>query len=205
MWLRRSRVRVPSATLSFAGKSSSLSSKYSCRLAPRRRICVLRFLVRQGIGTTTIRGPAKEALAEARVQIRDVFGSSARLMEADITAMLIGFEQVALAAIRPLESAVGMRNEKLANTSYRDDKALAKRRIAEADHELAFASSMIAEFVVTSATKPKVWLEDRMHSREGTAALPLPPSEQLSRYGLYEAQLRGTMWNIERQACSNMP
>jgi hypothetical protein len=83
--------------------------------------------------------------------------------------MLIGFEQVALAAIRPLESAVGMRNEKLADTSYRDDKASAKRRIAEADHELAFASSMIAEFVVTSATKPKVWLEDRMHSREGTA------------------------------------
>jgi hypothetical protein len=36
---------------------------------------------------------AKEALAEARVQIRDVFGSSARLMEADIMAMLIGFEQ----------------------------------------------------------------------------------------------------------------
>ena len=53
--------------------------------------------------------------------MRDVFGSSARLMEADITAMLIGFEQVALAAIRPLESAVGMRNEKLANTSYRDE------------------------------------------------------------------------------------
>ena len=51
---------------------------------------------------------AKEALAEARVQIRDVFGSSARLMEADITAMLIGFEQAALAAIRYLESAVGM-------------------------------------------------------------------------------------------------
>jgi len=42
---------------------------------------------------------AKEALAEAHVQIRDVFGSSARLMEADITAMLIGFEQAALAAI----------------------------------------------------------------------------------------------------------
>jgi hypothetical protein len=148
---------------------------------------------------------AKEALAEARAQIRDVFGSSARLMEVDITAMLIGFEQAALAAIRHLESAVGMRKEKLADTSYRDDEASAKRRMAEADHELAFASSMIVEFVVTSATKPKVWLEDRMHSREGTAALPSPPSEQPSRYGLYEAQLRGTKWNIERQACSNMP
>src|SRR5215213_6029313 len=38
LWLRRARVRVPSVTLSFAGKSSSLSSKYSCRLARRRRI-----------------------------------------------------------------------------------------------------------------------------------------------------------------------
>jgi hypothetical protein len=46
--------------------------------------------------------------------------------------------------------------------------------MAEADHELAFVSSMIVDFVVTSATKPKVWLEDRMHSREGTAALPWP-------------------------------
>src|SRR5918996_1287494 len=34
---------------------------------------------------------AKEALSDARSQIRDTFGSSARLMDADITTMLISF------------------------------------------------------------------------------------------------------------------
>src|SRR5918997_4818020 len=45
---------------------------------------------------------AKEALSDARSQIRDTFGSSARLMDADITTMLISFEQAAMAAIRHL-------------------------------------------------------------------------------------------------------
>jgi hypothetical protein len=110
---------------------------------------------------------AKEALADAREHIRDAFGSSARLMEADITAMLISFEQTALAAIRHLESAARMRDEKLEDASYRDGEASAKRRMTEADHELAFASSIIVESVVNSAIKPKAWLEDQMHSREG--------------------------------------
>jgi hypothetical protein len=110
---------------------------------------------------------AKQALAEAREQIRDTFGSSARLMEADITAMLIGFEQAALYAINHLESATGMRDAKLEDTSYRDNEASAKRRTTEADHELAFATSIIVESVVDSAIKPKAWLEDRMHSPEG--------------------------------------
>jgi hypothetical protein len=110
---------------------------------------------------------AKQALAEAREQIRDTFGSSARLMEADITAMLIGFEQAALYAINHLESATGMRDAKLEDTSYRDNEASAKRRTTAADHELAFATSIIVESVVDSAIKPKAWLEDRMHSPEG--------------------------------------
>jgi hypothetical protein len=110
---------------------------------------------------------AKEALADAREHIRDAFGSSARLMEADITAMLISFEQTALAAIRHLESAARMRDEKLEDASYRDGEASAKRRMTEADYELAFASSIIVESVVNSAIKPKAWLEDQMHSREG--------------------------------------
>ncbi len=42
---------------------------------------------------------AKDALADACEQIRDTFGSSARLIEADITAMLTNLDQAALAAI----------------------------------------------------------------------------------------------------------
>ena len=110
---------------------------------------------------------AKQALGEAREQIRDSFGSSARLMEADITAMLISFEQAALAATRHLDSAASMRDEKVADTSYRDDEVSAKRRTTEADHELAFACSIIVESVVNSAIKPKAWLKEQMHIREG--------------------------------------
>ena len=110
---------------------------------------------------------AKQALADAREQIRDAFGSSARLMEADITAMLISFEQAALAATRHLESAASMRDEKLEDTSYRDDEVSAKRRTTEADHELAYACSIIVETVVDSAIKPKAWLENQIYSREG--------------------------------------
>jgi hypothetical protein len=109
---------------------------------------------------------AKEALTDAREQIRDTFGSSARLMEADITAMLIGLEQAALAAIRHLDSAAGIREEKLYDASQQDDEASAKRRTPQADHELAFAVSIIVESVVDSAIKPKAWLEDEMHRRE---------------------------------------
>ncbi len=71
---------------------------------------------------------AKEALSDARSQIRDTFGSSARLMDADITTMLISFEQAAMAAIRHLDSAVNMRNEKLEGASYRDDEASTTQR-----------------------------------------------------------------------------
>jgi len=116
---------------------------------------------------------AKEALTDAREQIRDTFGSSARLMEADITAMLIGLEQAALAAIRHLDSATGIREERLYDATYRDDEAWEKRRTSQADHELAFAISIIVESVVDSAIKPKVWLEDEMHRRETQSPLRL--------------------------------
>jgi hypothetical protein len=110
---------------------------------------------------------AKETLAEAREQVRDTFGSSARLIEADITAMLISFEQAALAATRHLDSAASMRDEKVEDASYRDDEVSAKRRTIEADHELAYACSIIVESVVDSAIKPKAWLEEQIYSREG--------------------------------------
>jgi hypothetical protein len=106
----------------------------------------------------------KEALTDAREQIWDTFGSSARLMEADITAILISLEQATLAAIRHLDSATDIREERLHDASYRDDEASAKRGTPQVDHELAFASNLIVESVVASALKPKAWLEDQMHS-----------------------------------------
>jgi hypothetical protein len=111
---------------------------------------------------------ARAALSDARQQIRDTFGSSARLMEADITAMLISFEQAALAAIRHLDSAASMRDRKLEeDASHLDGEESAKQSTEEADRQLAFATSIIVESVVNSAIKPKAWLEDQMHTRGG--------------------------------------
>jgi hypothetical protein len=113
---------------------------------------------------------AKEALSDARSQIRDTFGSSARLMDAEITTMLISFEQAAMAAIRHLDSAVHLRNEKAEDASYLDGEASTAQRAREADNELAFVSSIIVESVVDSAMKPKAWLEDQRHTREGPSS-----------------------------------
>ena len=113
---------------------------------------------------------AKEALSDTRAQIRDTFGSSARLMDADITTMLISFEQAAMAALRHLDSAANMRNEKLEDASYPDGEASTTQRTREADNELAFVSSIIVESVVDSAIKPKAWLEDQRHTREGPSS-----------------------------------
>jgi hypothetical protein len=111
---------------------------------------------------------ARAALSDAREQVRDVFGSSARLMEAEITAMLISFEQAALAAIRHLDSASRLRDRKLEEGSYLDgEDRQTEQRIREADKELAFVCSIIVESVVNSAMKPKGWLESEMHSTEG--------------------------------------
>src|SRR5215210_4017397 len=125
---------------------------------------------------------AREALSDARSQIRDTFGSSARLMDADITTMLISFEQAAMAAIRHLDSAANMRNEKLENASYRDGEASTTQRAREADNELAFVSSIIVESVVDSAMKPKAWLEDQRHTREGPSS-PFRRLQASSRSG----------------------
>jgi hypothetical protein len=113
---------------------------------------------------------AREALSDARSQIRETFGSSARLMDADITTMLISFEQAAMAAIRHLDSAANLRNEKLEDASNGDGEASTTQRTTEADNELAFVSSIIVESVVDSAIKPKAWLEDQRHTREGPSS-----------------------------------
>jgi hypothetical protein len=108
---------------------------------------------------------AKTALAEAREQIRDTFGSSARLMEADITAMLMNFEQAIVVAMGHVDSAISMRDEQLEDASYLDEES-AKQKIREADDQLAFTTSFVVEPVVSSAMKPKAWLEDQLHRRE---------------------------------------
>jgi hypothetical protein len=113
---------------------------------------------------------SREALSDARSQIRDTFGSSARLMDADITTMLISFEQAAMAAIGHLDSAANLRNEKLEDASNHDGEASTMQRTTEADNELAFVSSIIVESVVDSAMKPKAWLEDQRHTREGPSS-----------------------------------
>jgi hypothetical protein len=126
---------------------------------------------------------AKEALSDARSQIRDTFGSSARLMDADITTMLISFEQAAMAAMRHLDSAANMRKEKLEDSSYHNGEASTTQRAREADNELAFVSSIIIESVVDSAMKPKAWLEDQRHTREGPSS-PFRRLQSSSRAGM---------------------
>ncbi len=64
-----------------------------------------------GLGPPRYADLAKDALADACEQIKDTFGSSTRLTEADITAMLINLDQAALAAKGHLDSAAGMREE----------------------------------------------------------------------------------------------
>ena len=108
---------------------------------------------------------AKAALSDAREQIRDTFGSSARLMEADITTMLMNFEQAIVAAMRHMDSAMSMRDEQLEEASQLDEES-GEQKAREADLQLAFTSSIVVESVVGSAMKPKMWLEDWLHRRE---------------------------------------
>ncbi len=102
-----------------------------------------------------------------------MFGSSARLMEAEITAMLIGFEQAALAAIRHLDSAKSMREERLGGVGHLDDveeeeeEGSARHTTQEADQQQAFVTGIIVESVVNSAIKPKAWLEEETHDQGG--------------------------------------
>ena len=114
---------------------------------------------------------ANEALSDAREQVRDMLATSGQLLEADITSMVMSFDQAIAAAIRHLDSAANMRNEKLDDASYRDGEVSTTQRTTEADNELAFVSSIIVESVVDSAMKPKAWLEVEMLNREGQSSL----------------------------------
>ena len=114
---------------------------------------------------------ARAALSEARAQVRDMLASSGQLLEADITAMVMSFDQAIAAAIRHLDSAEYIRNEKLEDASHRDGEASTQQKAREADNELAFVDSIIVESVVDSAIKPKGWLEDEMLNWEGQSSL----------------------------------
>jgi hypothetical protein len=109
---------------------------------------------------------ARTALSDAREQVRNVLASSGQLMEADITAMLMSFDQAIVAAIRHIDSALGLRDKKLKEIAHLDNEETPEQS-TEADHQLAFATSIIAESVVSPAMKPKAWLENQMQSREG--------------------------------------
>ena len=123
---------------------------------------------------------AKTALSDAREQIRDTFGSSARLMEADITTMLMNFEQAIVAAMRHLDSAMSMRDEQLEEASHLDEES-AEQKTREADLQLAFTTSIVVESVVGSAMKPKMWLEAQLHGREGESSLEYLQVNNLAR------------------------
>src|SRR5215210_7242633 len=114
---------------------------------------------------------ARAAMSEARAQVRDMLATSGQVLEADITAMVMSFDQAIAAAIRHLDSAANMRNEKLEDASSRDGEASTTQRTSEADHELTFVNSIIVESVVDSAIKPKAWLEFEMLNREGQSSL----------------------------------
>src|ERR671913_1969025 len=110
---------------------------------------------------------AREALSDARDQVRDMLATSGQLLEADITAMVMSFDQAIAAAIRHVNSAASLRNEKLEDSPFHDGEVSTTRRTREADRELAFISSIIVESVVDSAIKPKGWLENEILNREG--------------------------------------
>jgi hypothetical protein len=114
---------------------------------------------------------ARAALSNARAQIRDMLATYGQLLEADITAVVMSFDQAIAAAMRHLDSAANMRNEKLEDSSHLDGEASTTQRTREADNELAFVDSIIVEAVVDSAIKPKAWLENEMLNREGQSSL----------------------------------
>ncbi len=110
---------------------------------------------------------ARAALSDVREQVRDILATSGQLLEADITSMMMSFDQSIAAAIRHMDSAASMRNEKLENSPFHDGEVSTTQRTREADYELTFVSSIIVESVVDSAIKPKAWLENEMLNREG--------------------------------------
>jgi hypothetical protein len=114
---------------------------------------------------------AKEAMSDAREQVRDMLATSGQLLEADITIMLMSFDQAIATTMRHLDSAASMRNEKLEDISHLGGEASTTQLVEEADSELAFVSSIIVESVVDSAIRPKAWLEDEMLYGEGQSSL----------------------------------
>jgi hypothetical protein len=108
---------------------------------------------------------ARAALSDAREQVRDMLATSGQLLEADITAMVMSFDQAVAAAIRHVDSAASMRNERLEDSPFHDGEVSTTQ--SEADRELTFVTSIIVESVVDSAIKPKAWLENEMVNREG--------------------------------------
>src|SRR5215203_4201929 len=114
---------------------------------------------------------AKEAMSDAREQVRGMLATSGQLLEADITSMLMSFDQAIATTMRHLDSAASMREEKLEEISHRDGEASTTQLVQEADRELAFVSSIIVESVVDSAIKPKAWLENEMLYGEGQSSL----------------------------------
>ena len=113
---------------------------------------------------------AREALSDARDQVRDMLATSGQLLEADITAMVMSFDQAIAAAIRHVDSAASMRKEKLEESEdspFHDGEASTTQSTREADRELTFVISIIVESVVDSAIKPKGWLENEILNREG--------------------------------------
>jgi len=123
------------------------------------------------LGPTRYEELACAALSDTREQVRDMLATSGQLLEADITAMMVSFDQAIAAAIRHLDTAANMRNEKLEDASYRDDETSTMQRTREADQQLAFVCSIIVESVVDSAIKLKAWLEIEMVNREGQSSL----------------------------------
>jgi hypothetical protein len=110
---------------------------------------------------------ARAALSDAREQVRDMLATSGQLLEAEITAMVMSFDQAIAAAIRHVNSAASLRNDKVEDSPFHDGEVSTTRRTREADRELAFISSIIVESVVDSAIKPKSWLENEILNREG--------------------------------------
>ena len=110
---------------------------------------------------------ARAALSEARAQVREMLASSGQLLEAEITAMVMSFDQAIAAAIRHLDSAAIMRNEKSEGSPSGDGEVSTTQGTREADNELTFVSSIIVESVIDSAIKPKGWLEDELLDQEG--------------------------------------
>ena len=113
---------------------------------------------------------ARAALSEARGRVREMLATSGQLLEAEITAMVMSFDQAIAAAIRHVDSAASMRNEKLEvleDSPFHDGEVSTTHSTREADRELTFVTSIIVESVVDSAIKPKGWLEDEMLNREG--------------------------------------